>query len=167
MRHNKCNQERDYRKFLLTHLMRGATVLKPLAKWAIENFYSRTSCEVRPAEELNNLYLTSHFYSRTSCEVRLHTEEVQAEVIPFLLTHLMRGATATTFLKLIQMENFYSRTSCEVRQVRFQFVTYGVYFYSRTSCEVRHVTKHSRKPHAKLFLLTHLMRGATMNFSSP
>ena len=57
--------------------------------------------------------------------------------------------------------DFYSRTSCEVRRGFIRFFTFVTLdFYSRTSCEVRR-----EKPQpffgGALFLLTHLMRGAT------
>ena len=77
--------------FLLTHLLRGATFAvmdilawpkisthAPLARCDIrntagtdntQNFYSRTSCEVR-LKFLDVVFNIAHFYSRTSCEVR-------------------------------------------------------------------------------------------------
>ena len=77
--------------FLLTHLMRGATK-KGLEKDGIAgNFYSRTSCEVRPLNRFS-AQLMHDFYSRTSCEVRLENRIMNVGQI-----------------------DFYSRTSCEVR----------------------------------------------------
>ena len=80
-----------------------------------------------------------NFYSRTSCEVRLN--------IPVSV-----GPSA----------NFYSRTSCEVRQYKRHLPILLEYnFYSRTSCEVRPFDSISITHLLVIFLLTHLMRGAT------
>ena len=80
------------------------------------NFYSHTSCEVRPkgddrdnsdsaisthtpharcdSEILCQLVAKNpHFYSHTSCEVRQLRKSATPELYKFLLTHLMRGAT--------------------------------------------------------------------------
>ena len=147
-------------RFLLTHLLRGAT-LWTLQRLIYLHFYSRTSCEVRPIFPIwftkertisthaplarcdrctfVVLHIRQNFYSRTSCEVRLAVERCDN--------------TAT--------DNFYSRTSCEVRRVAVtptlgtsEISTHAplarcdvsvfvgalnyAHFYSRTSCEVRH-----------------------------
>ena len=100
----------------------------------------------------------------------------------FLLTHLMRGATygfiyfsiilcisthtpharcdLSTAILTGFPENFYSHTSCEVRLYAGKFDTSTRNFYSHTSCEVRLYT--IPIPWIfYIFLLTHLMRGAT------
>ena len=60
--------------------------------------------------------------------------------------------------------NFYSRTSCEVRRHRHVAHQHSLNtnFYSRTSCEVRPIYKICLFPSMK-FLLTHLLRGATLH----
>ena len=108
-----------------------------------------------------NSLLLRHFYSRTSCEVRRRIVECIHSCIGFLLTHLLRGATAQIFaclyskngfllthllrgatyrfipLRLRPVVHFYSRTSCEVRHAGSCADENSLYFYSRTSCEVR------------------------------
>ena len=101
--------------FLLTHLLRGATGMKPTFKMHVDisthaplarcdivnewfrdqnlNFYSRTSCEVRLTLAI---FIDMHlnFYSRTSCEVRRLPLNARNVMNTFLLTHLLRGATS-------------------------------------------------------------------------
>ena len=162
--------------FLLTHLLRGATFPFSFPTGQGRDFYSRTSCEVRRSSFLSAesvlLFLLTHllrgatfrlcdiitskdFYSRTSCEVR-----------------------HTVSLVLSELDNFYSRTSCEVRRWNNEGGVLEINFYSRTSCEVRlardtvGISTHaplarcdfSGKCRCSLhqFLLTHLLRGATL-----
>ena len=168
--------------FLLTHLMRGATFSRfifivlmsisthaPHARCNLQygimitvrgHFYSRTSCEVQRLS-LSFSNVTSNFYSRTSCEVQ----------------PLLRTTKKTT-------SYFYSRTSCEVQPCnrchlgnRISISTHAPHarcnlinagftnestsdFYSRTSCEVQ-PSKQDCERSLCIFLLTHLMRGAT------
>ena len=147
--------------FLPTHLLRGATVIYGNFHCAIQYFYSRTSCEVRQNCKIQQSNHNPYFYSRTSCEVRLKW-------------HGFKYVFA----------NFYSRTSCEVRQIMDEIgkemncisthaplarcdlfppaVRAGsLHFYSRTSCEVRPCSIYVHRPRQK-FLLTHLLRGATV-----
>ena len=59
----------------------------------------------------------------------------------FLLTHLLRGATAFAGSVVWQTDHFYSRTSCEVRlAARPMLHPPLTNFYTRPSCEVRHIT---------------------------
>ena len=100
--------------FQLTHLLRGATGIArcsisaslisthaPLARCdAVPDyrrrqsgdFNSRTSCEVRP-DALMQALADDNFNSRTSCEVRPLLAGNHSRVLPFQLTHLLRGAT--------------------------------------------------------------------------
>ena len=59
------------KRFLLTHLMRGATRISFSVLSSNPNFYSRTSCEVRLDVGVESYVSMDDFYSRTSCEVRL------------------------------------------------------------------------------------------------
>ena len=108
----------------------------------VDDFYSRTSCEVRLCKDIpfNNNY---DFYSRTSCEVRLG-DEINNSLYrsEFLLTHLMRGAT----------------NNCKtVFQHQWKFLLTHL---------MRGATWLSLSYHRLYkFLLTHLMRGATAIFS--
>ena len=129
--------------------------------------------------------LSFYFYSHTSCEVRHEGKIFVEKYIEFLLTHLMRGATHILNLLGRKQENFYSHTSCEVRLKLKSLLELKTNFYSHTSCEVRlvmrqykelyiHISTHT--PHARcdalfkhyvlitIFLLTHLMRGATNSY---
>ena len=100
----------------------------------------------------------------------------------FLLTHLLRGATEhwkelngentiSTHAPLTRCDlqlmvarlvcsHFYSRTSYEVRPLLLMFSLHRQNFYSRTSYEVRR-TCGLPEPEWWIFLLTHLLRGAT------
>ena len=104
----------------------------------------------------------------------------------FLLTHLMRGATGWIMCFIMQSFisthapharcdmifsmsspfsfHFYSRTSCEVRPPTALIRLSKLDFYSRTSCEVR-LNLFPTWLRAYRFLLTHLMRGATLYYS--
>ena len=81
-----------HKKFLLTHLLRGATGLRIKICVAILPF------------------LLTHL-------LRGATHWLQSWNRPhqFLLTHLLRGATLYTEAEANLPGNFYSRTSCEVR----------------------------------------------------
>ena len=124
------------RIFLLTHLMRGATWPPRISpdQYPISTHAPHARCDRNFMVIKNN---EINFYSRTSCEVRLTRTESKRDIW-----------------------NFYSRTSCEVRQQRPVLYFDHYHFYSRTSCEVRHLPRFSN-PDRWQFLLTHLMRGAT------
>ena len=100
--------------FLLTHLMRGATVNAQSCLISRIHFYSRTSCEVQ-LEALARKTWYENFYSRTSCEVQ-----------------------PRNFCQLKDIKRyFYSRTSCEVQHKKEIKKIIREHFYSRTSCEVQ------------------------------
>ena len=147
------------RVFLLTHLMRGAT-------WAVE------------AAQVDSVISTHAPHAR--CNKILSAGLTLLG--QFLLTHLMRGATdfnliVSSFRAISthapharcnlpaavvpsKNSNFYSRTSCEVQLQSQSNIANVLDFYSRTSCEVQH-TVIILSVARLLFLLTHLMRGAT------
>ena len=126
-------------EFLLTHLLRGATVMTvsicylvklisthaPLARCnGILFIFLPNSCisTHAPLARCNFLFRfgkggLNHFYSRTSCEVQHPNAGDIMDAIQFLLTRLLRGATA---------------------EKGFKYSSYS-------------------------FLLTHLLRGATIN----
>ena len=106
----------------------------------LENFNSRTSCEVRRCSGRRFRAGRPYFNSRTSCEVRpvhlvqrpgllvvisTHAPLARCDVVSFSsstlyckfqLTHLLRGATVTFAAMCYPPKNFNSRTSCEVRR---------------------------------------------------
>ena len=118
--------------------MRGATSTTPdsLSVSAISTHAPLARCDYATEAQVNTCY--GNFYSRTSCEVRL-------------------GSVSTTETTT----HFYSRTSCEVRRDLVNFVAQAGNFYSRTSCEVRHNCVRCFILYIR-FLLTHLLRGATV-----
>ena len=101
------------------------------------NFYSRTSCEVRPLS-IEDFEEITDFYSRTSCEVRLeiHVQPL-TYLLQFLLTHLLRGATiiGNNPIYRLSISTHAPLARCDEQQEEQPPVT--VDFYSRTSCEVR------------------------------
>ena len=143
--------------------MRGATLVRTREPILHLYFYSRTSCEVRLGYRKTVKKDRQDFYSRTSCEVR------RGEIM-----HCQAA------------KHFYSRTSCEVRLDVHSYLLYtqisthaplarcdvkmqvGMVAYRDISthaplarCDGRSATLQMRP---KLFLLTHLLRGATMVF---
>ena len=101
------------------------------------DFYSHTSCEVRPSTRAKNKY-NRNFYSHTSCEVR--------RIAPTSPTPRTSISTHTPHARC-------DKWRCSVWIHRKDF-------YSHTSCEVR-LKNNDRRWHYWRFLLTHLMRGAT------
>ena len=59
------------------------------------NFYSHASCEARREFDVETGVITSNFYSHASCEARLILTDHSLNRLQFLLTRLLRGATAT------------------------------------------------------------------------
>ena len=122
--------------FLLTRLMRGATVISDsdefgnkisthapharrdnsmVEKMAAEiNFYSRASCEARQHCNRRRNACVQNFYSRASCEARQITQ-----------------------IPIPGRDDFYSRASCEARPVGTTAAGATADFYSRASCEAR------------------------------
>ena len=145
-------------RFLLTHLMRGATSKFSACFRILLHFYSHTSCEVRPTHKkiipFQMGFLLTHLM-RGATRGWKHRQRQQ----PFLLTHLMRGATlqrsycfnSKWFLLTHLMrgatvvgENKWetAKISTHTPHARCDvFAEYCidliVYFYSHTSCEVR------------------------------
>ena len=115
-------EELFYLGFLLTHLLRGATIYVHIHS---PNLYISTHAPLARCDRsrLKSLLWCTDFYSRTSCEVR-------------------RCQKASNTCDAY----FYSRTSCEVRRwyVYLRSLIHS-YFYSRTSCEVRHFLFLSRQ----------------------
>ena len=123
--------------FLLTHLMRGATFSRFIfiVLMSISTHAPHARCNLQYGIMIT---VRGHFYSRTSCEVQR-------------LSLSFSNVTS----------NFYSRTSCEVQPLLRTTKKTTSYFYSRTSCEVQHCLSSGCKGCIR-FLLTHLMRGATL-----
>ena len=103
-----------YARFLLTHLLRGATEME--RSQAIYKVISTHAPLARCNKQMEGagkgIIISTHAplarcnFSHLSC---FHNR------LQFLLTHLLRGAT-DYFLSLSVFElNFYSRTSCEVQ----------------------------------------------------
>ena len=180
--YDKNWQECPHAKFLLTRLLRGATETNrnidsvkfisthtPLARrdgviWrtseAILNFYSHASCEARPSLE-KEITDSENFYSLASCEARL-----------------------IVFSMFFIFGYFYSHASCEARRNGMNMLEIARDFYSHASCEARHklawaeymrldisthtplarrdVTGSTSSPKMRPFLLTRLLRGATI-----
>ena len=144
--------------FLLTHLSRGATLLRQytLANNMISTHAPLARCD---RSHRGGAGQKQHFYSRTSREVRLLCHAHTVPAASFLLTHLSRGATVlggndvatqliSTHAPLARCDqfidavrrvkfNFYSRTSREVRLCADGQCLISADFYSRTSREVR------------------------------
>ena len=105
---------------------------------------------------------TLYFYSRTSCEVQPATK-IDLKITPqFLLTHLLRGATLNAE---VTTETSAISTHAPLARCNPWFSicsTIRLYFYSRTSCEVQPLDTGIDTDNLT-FLLTHLLRGATMS----
>ena len=146
------------------------------------NFYSRTSCEVqqfifRLLSVLSEFLLT-HLLRGATC-----SKSHFCNFSKFLLTHLLRGATLNALelcctevisthaplarcngILFIFLPNSCISTHAPLARCNFLF-RFGKgglnHFYSRTSCEVQHQDIQDKSPFLK-FLLTHLLRGATI-----
>ena len=125
-------------RFLLTRLLRGATV--PSFLLCSQLFIStHAPLARRDRTFFSFMFSTIHFYSRASCEARLHKKSRSAKVLP----------------------HFYSRASCEARLMVVRPAgVLPVNFYSRASCEARRKVLCTICVPAR-FLLTRLLRGAT------
>ena len=125
--------------FLLTHLLRGATMILLFFHPRKPYFYSRTSCEVR-RYNLRGLWTRCDFYSRTSCEVRHSVSYTVSVFTKFLLTHLLRGAT------FVRAARIFAEIFLLTHLLR------GATSFYRQELPL------------SPFLLTHLLRGATFFF---
>ena len=105
-------------------------------------------------------HILSDFYSHTSYEVRLDTLRLCLFFQVFLLTHLIRGATLCLLLHnfLMLISTHTPHTRCDQRGRRI-YTNYNN-FYSHTSYEVR-LNANTLYVIEDIFLLTHLIRGAT------
>ena len=81
-------------RFLLTRLLRGATSIGSFASCP-SVISTHTPLARRDPTCSIALQTPQHFYSHASCEARLQYEFNKADDIQFLLTRLLRGATAT------------------------------------------------------------------------
>ena len=142
-----------------THAPHARCDANPVNSYTADlDFYSRTSCEVRPTDP-DRIQLHSHFYSRTSCEVRPFVRSFFELPFEFLLTHLMRGATnkkgcynPVSYISthapharcdggglgdmiLAGISTHAPHARCDAGCYPISCLVY--YFYSRTSCEVR------------------------------
>ena|GEM_PF-6302248 len=149
------------------------------------NFYSRTSCEVQlmlaPEGTGYREFLLTHLLRGAT-----PLQSITATPQSFLLTHLLRGATKTLELKISISVVISTHTPlARCNHIYMIILKYIYNFYSRTSCEVQHTAYRNiagsfgistHAPLARcnsssswlvsmtsLFLLTHLLRGATNN----
>ena len=140
--HARCDSCKNLKKiqkyiFLLTHLMRGATPDVGSIAFDRYNFYSHTSCEVRPNDNYVNQtgteFLLTHLMRGAT-----NANWAKTSVFRFLLTHLMRGATYsdTCFAISSMISTHTPHARCDIGMLR-------------------------QVKGTKAFLLTHLMRGAT------
>ena len=161
--------------------MRGATKILQYQEVMIPDFYSHASCEARQLNPLT-LPLLLYFYSHASCEARLIFISLFLQILAFLLTRLLRGATLRMAFQIQKMyisthtplarrdlpdlkefrsiTHFYSHASCEARRAVPAKKNNIPYFYSHASCEARLVDV-AHKVFNVTFLLTRLLRGAT------
>ena len=128
--------------FLLTRLLRGATVARYIMK--------------------KHLGISTHTpLARRDCRISFFS----SCFFTFLLTRLLRGATVarTSFL---WAHSISTHTPLARRDSRLNFErSILIYFYSHASCEAR-PTCICCKAYCILFLLTRLLRGATLMHTS-
>ena len=144
--------------FLLTHLMRGATISFHYLIFAEIYFYSHTSCEVRHMDLyiflLFCVFLLTHLmrgatyqpqYWLDSQKISTHTPHARCDCTQGSLILVQEISTHTPHARCDCIPfpfhefsiYFYSHTSCEVRPPPTVIVSPGFDFYSHTSCEVR------------------------------
>ena len=128
----------DEDKFLLTRLLRGATVARYIMKKHLGNFYSHASCEAR-LEKCGYDFFYEDFYSHASCEARRYWGSRIKTIEEFLLTRLLRGATKSTLKNCI---------------------TYRISTHTPLARRDG-AAEPPNRPHMR-FLLTRLLRGATL-----
>ena len=122
--------------FLLTRLMRGATVISDS-----DEFGNKISTHAPHARRDNSMVekmaAEINFYSRASCEARQERTMNTVVNVRFLLTRLMRGATPLA--GIIEQEFTISTHAPHAR--RDNIIKNPMYrvidFYSRASCEAR------------------------------
>ena len=123
--------------FLLTHLLRGATTEGNGYMRSAYYFYSRTSCEVQPwrdKERTDLDYISTHA-PLARCNTELGGT---MRIYVFLLTHLLRGATTkgrNRRMSALNISTHAPLARCNAFLVKINSGAYN--FYSRTSCEVQ------------------------------
>ena len=146
--------------FQSTHLLRGATVPRPICAGSAHYFNPRTSCEVRPCPARLVLYALC---------ISIHAPLARCDRIrpfgnvtldPFQSTHLLRGATllVASPVACIRISIHAPLARCDLRGQRGQ--SDQKHFNPRTSCEVRPSTLIYSLA-TGIFQSTHLLRGAT------
>ena len=124
-------------QFLLTRLLRGATLMGVPLPPVLVNFYSHASCEAR---QILYYILTNNanFYSHASCEARPNYAHMSKIAVKFLLTRLLRGATF--FIVIFKSVNTIStHTPLARRDPHRKQISISLWnFYSHASCEARH-----------------------------
>ena len=130
---------------------------------ASQDFYSRTSCEVRRcimAIITESINISTHaplarcdsrcqFFQRPGIHISTHAPLARCDQIK-----LPKGVRV-----IISTHAPLARCDKLTNSGPFS----PTHFYSRTSCEVRHMPQLICVPLVYLFLLTHLLRGATAN----
>ena len=84
----------DTKQFLLTRLLRGAT-RKKIPRSSAIRISTHTPLARRDTRERPYIVVCTDFYSHASCEARLIHRQMIIIIREFLLTRLLRGATAT------------------------------------------------------------------------
>ena len=100
--------------FLLTRLLRGATVARTSFLWA-HSISTHTPLARRDSRLNFERSILIYFYSHASCEARPTCICCKAYCILFLLTRLLRGATNNREILVTMTFDFYSHASCEAR----------------------------------------------------
>ena len=168
-------------RFLLTRLLRGATILSSFCLLS-NQISTHTPLARRDEAEEEAFAAYIDFYSHASCEARPYCLGALERVKRFLLTRLLRGATIICTLRMIMAQFLLTRL--------LRGATYGIepqsrqtiisthtplarrdvlvvmkqmllsHFYSHASCEARRLQRQGCMIFLK-FLLTRLLRGAT------
>ena len=162
--------------------MRGATPSRRSVCWLVQYFYSHAPCGARHdyvdtdgvinqisthtplarRDGIGAIYLgrTGYFYSHASCEARPLPTNGRLQTHRFLLTRLLRGATATAPSEISGI-NISTHTPHAGRDPDNQMATtWQPDFYSHASCEARLLGVETNITNWQ-FLLTRLLRGAT------
>ena len=124
-------------QFLLTRLLRGATVTRSVRCTDPLCFYSHASCEARPSF----YFVGKHRPVSTHTPLARrddHRKRHPGREKKFLLTRLLRGATSVPFHMNLRFLRFYSHASCEARLKLECKPCHDAGFYSHASCEARH-----------------------------
>ena len=139
--------------------MRGATgnISGSMKDDVISTHAPHARCDVIRKEITEK---AKYFYSRTSCEVRLSPPESEKTAWIFLLTHLMRGATKRDLIAsnglIISTHAPHARCDkmADLNDVMNAISTHAPH----ARCDEPYEFEIKPNP---VFLLTHLMRGAT------